>query len=206
MNDIEMTKSLVGAQMDAATTLAREIWEYAELAYEEVKSAAVLIEALKKEGFTIEEGIAGIPTAFVASYVCGSGRPRMAFLAEYDALSGLSQCAATREFEPVTPGGAGHGCGHNLLGAGCYAAAIALKEYLIREKKDGCVLFFGPAGDCLRDYFGSSGSRKSAESYIIVIMNVQRGFFGRNNFKTHIRIFSILIFPIQYFRSDNSPP
>ena len=143
MNDIEMTKSLVGAQMDAATTLAREIWEYAELAYEEVKSAAVLIEALKKEGFTIEEGIASIPTAFVASYVCGSGRPRMAFLAEYDALSGLSQCAATPEYEPVTPGGAGHGCGHNLLGAGCYAAAIALKEYLIREKKDGCVLFFG---------------------------------------------------------------
>ena len=74
------------------------------------------------------------------------------------------------------------------------------------ERTAGCVLFFGPAGDCLRDYFGSSGSRKSAESYIIVIMNVQRGFFGRNNFKTHIRIFSILIFPIQYFRSDNSPP
>lgn len=143
MNDIELTKSLVGAQMDTAEKLAREIWGYAELAYEEVKSASALIEALKKEGFTIEEGIAGMPTAFTATYTAGSGKPTVGFLAEYDALSGLSQCAAKPEYEPVTAGGAGHGCGHNLLGAGCYAAAVAVKEYLVREKKDGTVIFFG---------------------------------------------------------------
>lgn len=65
------------------------------------------------------------------------------FLAEYDALSGLSQKAGCPVQEAVQEGGAGHGCGHNLLGAGCYAAAVALKDYLIKEKKDGTVIFFG---------------------------------------------------------------
>ncbi len=59
------------------------------------------------------------------------------------ALSGLSQKAGCPVQEPVREGGAGHGCGHNLLGAGCYAAAVALKDYLIKEKKDGTVIFFG---------------------------------------------------------------
>ena len=74
---------------------------------------------------------------------CGSGKPVVGFLAEYDALSGLSQKADCPVQEPVREGGAGHGCGHNLLGAGCYAAAVALKDYLIKEKKDGTVIFFG---------------------------------------------------------------
>ena len=83
------------------------------------------------------------PTAFTATYQCGSGKPVVGFLAEYDALSGLSQKAGCPVQEPVREGGAGHGCGHNLLGAGCYAAAVALKDYLIKEKKDGTVIFFG---------------------------------------------------------------
>ena len=143
MNDIELSKSLVAEQAAETVRLADAIWGYAELAYEEEKSASALIDALKKEGFAIEEGIAGMPTAFTATYRVGSGKPTVGFLAEYDALSGLSQCAATPECEPVVQGGAGHGCGHNLLGAGCYAAAVAVKEYLVREKKDGTVIFFG---------------------------------------------------------------
>ena len=143
MNDIELSKSLVAEQAAETVRLADAIWGYAELAYEEEKSASALIDALKKEGFAIEEGIAGMPTAFTATYRVGSGKPTVGFLAEYDALSGLSQCAATPECEPVVQGGAGHGCGHNLLGAGCYAAAVAVKKYLVREKKDGTVIFFG---------------------------------------------------------------
>ena len=127
---IQTIKDLVSAKADTTVALAREIWGYAELSYEETKSAAALVTALKQEGFTVEEGIADIPTAFTATYKCGSGKPVVGFLAEYDALAGLSQKAACPVQEPVTPGGAGHGCGHNLLGTGCYAAAVALKDYL----------------------------------------------------------------------------
>ena len=140
---IQTIKDLVSAKADTTVALAKEIWGYAELSYEETKSAAALVTALKQEGFTIEEGIADIPTAFTATYQCGSGKPVVGFLAEYDALSGLSQKAGCPVQEPVREGGAGHGCGHNLLGAGCYAAAVALKDYLIKEKKDGTVIFFG---------------------------------------------------------------
>ena len=140
---IQTVKDLVASQADAAVALAKEIWNYAELSYEEVRSAAALMEALKKEGFAIEEGIAGIPTAFTATFQSGSGKPVVGFLAEYDALAGLSQKAGCPVQEAVEPGGAGHGCGHNLLGAGCYAAAVALKDYLVKESKDGTVIFFG---------------------------------------------------------------
>ena len=140
---IQTVKDLVASKADAAVALAKEIWNYAELSYEEVRSAAALIEALKKEGFAIEEGIAGIPTAFTATFQNGSGKPVVGFLAEYDALAGLSQKAGCPVQEAIEPGGAGHGCGHNLLGAGCYAAAVALKDYLVKENKDGTVIFFG---------------------------------------------------------------
>ena len=140
---IQTVKDLVASQADAAVALAKEIWNYAELSYEEVRSAAALMEALKKEGFAIEEGIAGIPTTFTATFQNGSGKPVVGFLAEYDALAGLSQKAGCPVQEAVEPGGAGHGCGHNLLGAGCYAAAVALKDYLVKENKDGTVIFFG---------------------------------------------------------------
>ena len=140
---IQTVKDLVASQADAAVALAKEIWNYAELSYEEVRSAAALMEALKKEGFAIEEGIAGIPTAFTTTFQSGSGKPVVGFLAEYDALAGLSQKAGCPVQEAVEPGGAGHGCGHNLLGAGCYAAAVALKDYLVKENKNGTVIFFG---------------------------------------------------------------
>ena len=140
---IQTVKDLVASQADAAVALAKEIWNYAELSYEEVRSAAALIKALQQEGFAIEEGIAGIPTAFTATFQSGSGKPVVGFLAEYDALAGLSQKAGCPVQEAVEPGGAGHGCGHNLLGAGCYAAAVALKDYLVKKSKDGTVIFFG---------------------------------------------------------------
>lgn len=139
----EIIQKLIAAKADTAEELARKIWGYAELSYQETRSAAALMNALEQEGFTIDSGIAGIPTAFTATFSNGSGKPTVGFLAEYDALSGLSQKAASPVQEPVQEGGAGHGCGHNLLGAGCYAAAVALKDYLLQENKDGTVIFFG---------------------------------------------------------------
>ena len=100
---------------------ADQIWEYAELSLQEEKSAAYYCRVLREEGFLVEEGICNIPTAFAASF--GTGSPRIGILAEYDALSGLSQEAGCTEPREHIPGGCGHGCGHQLLGAGAMAAA-----------------------------------------------------------------------------------
>ena len=143
MGQREEVKELVAKKSDAAVTLAKQIWNFAELAYKEEQSAGVLVDAIKKEGFTVDLGIAGIPTAFTATYKCGSGKPVMGFLAEYDALDGLSQKAAAPEQCPITPGGAGHGCGHNLLGSGAWLAAVAVKDYLEKNNLDGTVILFG---------------------------------------------------------------
>ena len=125
---IDDVKSLVAATGEKTVELARKIWEFAELPFEEYKSSAVLIEALKAEGFVVEEGVAEMPTCFVASYSVGSGKPKIGMLAEYDALSSLSQEAGCAVKKPVVNGAPGHGCGHNLLGAGCFSAAVAIKN------------------------------------------------------------------------------
>ena len=117
MTDLKQVKQAVERNMEEAEAMARDIWAYAELPYCEEKSSGALCEALKREGFTVEAPVAGIPTCFIATFSCGSGKPAVGLLAEFDALDGLSQRAACPVQEPVAPGGAGHGCGHNLLGA-----------------------------------------------------------------------------------------
>lgn len=143
MSQKEEVKKLVAAKTDAAVTLAKQIWGFAELAYKETKSASAMEEAIQKEGFAIEAGIAGIPTAFTATFKRGSGKPVIGFLAEYDALDGLSQEAANPQQCPIEPGGSGHGCGHNLLGSGAWLAAVATKDYLEQNNLDGTVILFG---------------------------------------------------------------
>lgn len=125
--------------------VADSIWDYAELSLQEEKSAAKYCEVLEQEGFVVEKGICNIPTAFSASY--GSGRPVIGILAEYDALSGLSQKAGSLEREELVPGGCGHGCGHNLLGAGALAAALGVKAYLETAKQPGTVVLYGCPGE-----------------------------------------------------------
>src|SRR5690606_32421646 len=100
--------------------MALQIWNYAEVGYQEYKSSELLQNKLKAAGFSVEAGVAGIPTAFVATY--GSGKPVLGLLAEFDALPGLSQQAQPEKAidESRT---AGHGCGHNLFGVGSVAAA-----------------------------------------------------------------------------------
>jgi aminobenzoyl-glutamate utilization protein B len=143
MTQIEEIKSIVAKNAQTTEQLAKDIWSYAELSYEEFKSSAALKNALKAQGFEIEEGIAGMPTAFAARYKVGSGKPVVGLLAEYDALSGLSQKAGSPVQEAIEQGGSGHGCGHNLIGSGCYAAAVTLKEYMTAHNVDGTIAFFG---------------------------------------------------------------
>jgi aminobenzoyl-glutamate utilization protein B len=120
--------------------VAMQIWEWAEIGYQEYKSSGLLQEELRKAGFQVEAGVAEIPTAFVASY--GSGKPVIAILGEFDALPGVSQTAAPqREERPGVK--AGHACGHHLFGAGSAAAAIAVKEWLQKSGKSGTVRFYG---------------------------------------------------------------
>jgi aminobenzoyl-glutamate utilization protein B len=107
--------------------VAKQIWAFAEVGYQEVRSSALLQQQLKAAGFTVRAGVADIPTAFVASF--GSGKPVIAILGEFDALPGLSQEPAPRR-SPIVADGAGHGCGHNLLGTASLAAAVAVKEWL----------------------------------------------------------------------------
>ena len=139
--DLELISRLVEEKRDRALALNREIWSWAELNFREEKSAKALADALEQEGFTVERNAAGMRTAFVASY--GSGRPVIGLLGEYDALSSLSQKAACPVREPVTEGAPGHGCGHSLLGAAAFAAAVAVKDYIQRTGLSMTVRFYG---------------------------------------------------------------
>lgn len=121
------------------------IWEYAETAFKEFKSAEKLSSTLEAEGFTIEKNVANIATAFTATF--GKGKPVIGILGEFDALSGLSQVAGSAEKKPDTAGAPGHGCGHNCLGTASLAAAIAVKNYLQSNSKSGTVIYFGCPGE-----------------------------------------------------------
>ena len=138
--------SFIEKKRDAFIELSDRIWEFAETAFVEFQSVDLLCEALEKEGFSVERGTGGVATAFCGSW--GSGSPVIAFLGEYDALSGLSQKGGVVAVkEPLVPGGNGHGCGHNNLGAGAFAAAVAFREYLKSSGKSGTVRYYGCPGE-----------------------------------------------------------
>ena len=125
---------------DLYADAAMQIWNFAELGYQETQSSALLQKMLKEAGFKITPGVAGMPTAFIAEY--GSGKPIIAILGEYDALPGLSQAAVPIE-QPITTGEPGHGCGHHLFGVGSAASAIAVAEWLTKTKTQGTIRFYG---------------------------------------------------------------
>jgi len=120
--------------------IAMQIWNYAELGYKEVKSAALHEKTLRDNGFSVDTGVAGIPTAFVATY--GSGKPVIGILAEYDALPGLSQ-EAVPEHKPIEGKAGGHGCGHHIFGTASVAAGIELKKLIEQKKISGTIKVFG---------------------------------------------------------------
>jgi aminobenzoyl-glutamate utilization protein B len=141
---LETSKKEAMASLDANydhyRKVALQIWEYAELGYKEQKSSALLADELRKNGFAVETGVAGIPTAFVASY--GSGSPVIGILAEYDALPGLSQ-QAIPEKKAAEGRTSGHGCGHHLFGTASVAAGIAMKQQMEKSGWKGTIRVYG---------------------------------------------------------------
>jgi aminobenzoyl-glutamate utilization protein B len=131
-------------QMDARAghygDVSRKIWEFAEVGFKEHKSAELLMSELRQAGFTVQDNVAGMPTAFTASW--GQGKPVIAVLGEYDALPSLSQ-EAIPERKAIVEGGPGHGCGHNLLGAASLFAAVSIKDWLAEKKIPGTIRFYG---------------------------------------------------------------
>ena len=134
---------------DKLIAISDSIWALAETAFEEDDSAEILASYAEKNGFSVQRGVAGMPTAFVATY--GSGRPVISVLGEFDALPGISQKAQPTK-SPLNEGAAGHGCGHNLFGAGSLGAAIAVKEMIESGKIKGTIKFFGTPSE--EKYFG----------------------------------------------------
>lgn len=145
------------------------MWNLAELSYEEAESARLLMDVLEENGFAVtSKGTARVPTAFVAEW--GSGTPVLGFLPEYDALPGLGNEAVPRR-EPREDGKtSGHGCGHNLLGAGLVGAAVTLEEVVVErgipgtlrvygcaaEEAEGARVYIGPRGVVLRPRRGAA--------------------------------------------------
>ena len=129
--------------------ISDKIWELAETAFNEYESSKLLSDYAEANGFSLERGVAGMPTAFIATY--GQGRPVISVLGEFDALPGLSQ-DTTPTKKPLKEGGNGHGCGHNLFGAASLASAIAIKEQIENGDLKGTIKFFGTPSE--EKFFG----------------------------------------------------
>ena len=130
----------IDSKYELYSATAKKIWDFAEVGFQENQSTALLQETLKEAGFVIQNNVAGMPTAFTATY--GSGKPIIGILGEFDALPGVSQ-EAVPELKPIPTKIAGHACGHHLFGVASAAAAIAVKDWLITNKKPGTIRFYG---------------------------------------------------------------
>ena len=141
MQNSERIWQLVDARKGAYEALSDRVWETPEICYTEYRSVAEHRAMLEAEAFRITENLAGIPTAIMGE--AGEGGPVIAILGEYDALPGLSQVAGIAEPKELTPGGHGHGCGHNLLGSAALLAAAAVKNHLSQQGISGRVRYYG---------------------------------------------------------------
>src|SRR5277367_4503832 len=130
----------VAAHADRFGQVSRQIWEAAELGFHETKSSALLQAELRANGFEVHADLAGMPTAFTATF--GSGKPVIGLMGEFDALPGLSQ-KDSPELSPVVAGAPGHGCGHNLLGSASALAAVAIKEEMQARHLKGTIRYYG---------------------------------------------------------------
>ena len=147
------------------TDLSDDIWANPELSLKEYHAAEAYEKLLRDHGFRVESGICGIETALTGTF--GSGHPVIGILGEYDALSGMSQEKGICEKKPAIEGAPGHGCGHNLLGAGALAAAFAIKQYLERTGREGTVVFFGCPGEegcASKAFFAREGLWKNLDA------------------------------------------
>jgi aminobenzoyl-glutamate utilization protein B len=162
-NDKAALLKQMDSDADRFGALSRKVWEIAEVGYQETQSASLLKSELETEGFQIQDKIAGIPTAFSATW--GQGKPVIGIMGEYDALPGLSQEDVPQKKARVD-GNPGHGCGHNLLGVGAAFAVVAVKRYLAEKKMPGTIRFYGtPAeeGGGAKVYMARAGAFRDCD-------------------------------------------
>jgi aminobenzoyl-glutamate utilization protein B len=145
LSHIKRISEIIEGKKAILTHVSDEIWGFAELKFEEYRSAELLCKTLENEGFEVERNVGGMQTAFIGRY--GSGKPVLAILGEFDALYGMSQVGGATFQEPVIHGAPGHGCGHQLLGTGSLAAAIALRDDMAENNLGGTLLYFGCPGE-----------------------------------------------------------
>ena len=136
-----ISKEINDQYKDRFNKLAMDLWDYAELGYQEYKSIEAISNELKKDGFKISFNVANIPTAFIAEY--GKKGPVIAILGEYDALPGLAQTKNSFRDIESNQTGAGHACGHHLFGAGSAWAAVIIKDWLKENNIDGRIRYYG---------------------------------------------------------------
>lgn len=128
--------------------ICEDVWNFSEIGVHEYRSAEYLRRILQEQGFAIvSTGTSGHPTAFIAEWGNGRGGPKIGFLPEYDALPGLGNEAVPYRAPRKDGNPHGHGCGHNLLGAGCIGAALALKAVMEREDLAGTIRVYGCAAE-----------------------------------------------------------
>ena len=137
----EQAFNVIDEKKERLYEMSDSLWDHPEICYHETYAAQLFCEALREESFEVIPNLAGIKTAFSGTFGCGA--PVIGILGEFDALPGMSQEAGCTVQKAAVLGGAGHGCGHNLLGVGSLAAAIAVKHYLEENKLPGTVKFFG---------------------------------------------------------------
>jgi len=138
----------ISHQRETYETIATYLWDHPELSLVEYQSSKKLIDFLESEGFKVVQGVSGMPTAFVATW--GKGKPRIGFLAEYDALPNLSQKSQVAKPDPIVPGAPGQGCGHNLYGPSSCMAAAAVKAAMEKHGIRGSLCVYGtPAEETL---------------------------------------------------------
>jgi aminobenzoyl-glutamate utilization protein B len=195
MQNTDRIWQIVEDHQDDLIGLSDRVWGMPELNFREQRSAAEHVAMLEAKGFRVTTGVAGIPTAVVGE--AGEGGPVIAILGEYDALPGLSQEAGVAEHRPVEHNGPGHGCGHNLLGAGAMLAATAVKDWLAEQGIEGRVRYYGcPAeeGGAAKTFMVRDGAFDDVdiaiswhpapfasvnEAYSLAILQVDYVFTGR---------------------------
>jgi len=141
------TLAFIEASQSSYHRLSDAIWSYAELPMQETRSSALLADHLEQAGFEVERGVAGMPTAFVATAARGTGHPSIGILAEFDALPSLSQAAGRLSHTPIVKEAPGHGCTHNAMGATSVFTAVALRQAMEESDLDGTIKLFGCPGE-----------------------------------------------------------
>jgi aminobenzoyl-glutamate utilization protein B len=177
LKQVDWVNNFIKQTQEKWKSISNSIWEKPETRFQEYVSSRYLCEQLQKEGFKVTSGVAGIETAFIGEF--GVGKPVIAFLGEFDALSGLSQKSQVDYQEVIQNDGNGHGCGHNLLGTGALAAAAALKKYIEENQLKGTVRFYGCPGE-------EGGSGKTFMAREGVFDDVDMALTWHPNFRTGV--------------------